>query len=564
MKISSIPRSLVWGVLLLGAGTAVTIDELNEQAHNQEVAERLDDADARNKELLRENAVRTEAFNAAIARLDAANKNQDTRIAGLDETNTNQDTRIAGLDEANTNQDTKIASLGSELDLVNENLAKGLTRVDTDLATGLIAAALNNQEERGKLAYAISELAKSNALTDETVKTLTASIKALDGRTDVALAYSRVAKYSVDLTISNNGVNPFDKSKKETGTSKGAGILIATKEDGSGGYILTNNHNINGMTKRVTHTETRPDGSSFFQSGPLKLDFQEAEIRFSNGDTVKGKVYEYVDGTGKIVKAVDEKRDLALIEFTGPIPKGMTPATVALNTPEKGTPLIAVGNPHGMNQTLSTGEFSSYARIRKEENHRGLTLEINPTKGNDIFKYVAYNGKITGGNSGGPLAIFETGELVGLNTLGSQHGGYHFAVSAEEIADTVKGWLPDHKESEGLLSFSPVRAQKPLIAPRPIPDNFVIPASLPKDLDIDRFFPDFDMPNLDSLIPRDLKRKRAVPKIEEPKITPIPDKGTGLKIERKRLFPTKVDQSIAKNGLRGTLPGQTHVYRQHG
>jgi Do/DeqQ family serine protease len=177
-------------------------------------------------------------------------------------------------------------------------------------------------------------------------------------------------------------------------TSLGSGVII----DGSG-LILTNNHVIK--------------------------DADEITVKFANKQEAKGKVV----GT-------DPKSDLAVIRVST---KEDLPV-VALGDSDAlhvGEWAIAIGNPFGLDHTLTVGVISATGRsevgIAAYENFIQTDASINP------------------GNSGGPLLNIR-GEVIGINTaIVASAQGIGFAIpvnmARKVMNDLVKkgrvtrGWL---------------------------------------------------------------------------------------------------------------------------
>ena len=102
-----------------------------------------------------------------------------------------------------------------------------------------------------------------------------------------------------------------------------------------------------------------------------------------------------------------------------------------------GDPAIAIGNPFGLERTLTTGVISAVKRTIQAPN----SFEID-----DVLQTDA---PINPGNSGGPL-IDATGKVIGINSQIATGGsgsngsvGIGFAVPI----DTAKQIIPDLKQS---------------------------------------------------------------------------------------------------------------------
>ena len=150
------------------------------------------------------------------------------------------------------------------------------------------------------------------------------------------------------------------------GGGQGSGVIVS-----SDGYVLTNNHVIDGAREV---TVTLPDKREF---------------------------------KGKIVGA-DPKTDLAVVKI-----EGQNLPTVAWGDATKlqvGEYVLAVGNPFGLNSTVTLGIVSALGRGRM-----GIT---------QYEDFIQTDAAINPGNSGGAL-VNTRGELVGINTaIFSQTGGY--------------------------------------------------------------------------------------------------------------------------------------------
>ncbi|HET7341941.1 MAG TPA: Do family serine endopeptidase [Methylomirabilota bacterium] len=175
----------------------------------------------------------------------------------------------------------------------------------------------------------------------------------------------------------------------------GSGFVI-----NAGGYILTNNHVV--------------DGAS------------DIRVKFSDGRELAAKV------VGR-----DDKTDVALIKVDASglpvIPLGDS------SKMEVGEPVLAVGNPFGLEQTVTTGIVSA----------TGRTIGEGP-----YDDFIQTDASINPGNSGGPL-VNGRGEAIGINTaIVSGSGGsvgIGFAIPTNlakpvvtqlaQNGHVVRGWL---------------------------------------------------------------------------------------------------------------------------
>jgi serine protease Do len=191
--------------------------------------------------------------------------------------------------------------------------------------------------------------------------------------------------------------NPFSETPgrwKEQ--SLGSGVIVTDD-----GYIITNNHVI------------------------------------EHADEIKVTLYDKRSFKGKVI-GTDPKTDIALIKIKA---KGLP--SIPWTDSEKlkvGEFVLAIGNPFGLNHTVTMGIVSAIGRANV-----GIA---------DYEDFIQTDAAINPGNSGGPLVNIQ-GELVGINTaIFSRSGGYQgvgFAVPSNMVrliveqlrtnGKVVRGWL---------------------------------------------------------------------------------------------------------------------------
>jgi S1-C subfamily serine protease len=194
-------------------------------------------------------------------------------------------------------------------------------------------------------------------------------------------------------TQTSSPFDPFGGTQKSEAT--GSGFVIDAAGD-----ILTNNHVIDGA----------PDGG--------------VTVQFADKKTVKAKVV----GT-------DPSTDLALLKVD---PEGLDLKALPLGSSKDvhvGDPTIAIGNPFGLDRTLTTGVVSALQR------------QIQAPNGFSIKDVIQTDAAINPGNSGGPL-IDSAGRVIGINSQIETGGngssgsvGIGFAVpidTAKQILESLK------------------------------------------------------------------------------------------------------------------------------
>ena|SRR5436305_165356 len=185
--------------------------------------------------------------------------------------------------------------------------------------------------------------------------------------------------------------NPFGEPEVESGgTATGSGFAIDTE-----GHILTNNHVIEGASK--------------------------VEVKL--GDSEKEYEAEVV-GT-------DPGTDIALLKVEAPA-KELHPLTLGHSSEvEVGDPVVAIGNPFGLDRTVTSGIVSALQR------------QIQAPNGFSINHVIQTDAAINPGNSGGPL-IDAGGAVIGINSQiatgggGDGNVGIGFAIPIDTIRAEIK------------------------------------------------------------------------------------------------------------------------------
>jgi len=181
------------------------------------------------------------------------------------------------------------------------------------------------------------------------------------------------AVVSIDTVAEREVQNPFSgmfgmpmAPQRQMMQGKGSGVIISAD-----GYILTNNHVVAGA--------------------------QQITVRLKDGRTFKGV---------RVIGA-DRRTDLAVIKLNA----AHLPFAQLGNSDEMrvGDWAIAVGNPLGLENTVTVGVISALGRKEQAE-------------GQQLENMIQTDAAINPGNSGGALANIQ-GQLIGINTMIATTGG---------------------------------------------------------------------------------------------------------------------------------------------
>jgi S1-C subfamily serine protease len=123
-------------------------------------------------------------------------------------------------------------------------------------------------------------------------------------------------------------------------------------------------------------------------------------------------------------------KDLAVLKIDAP-PERLRPLTIGTsNDLLVGQKVFAIGNPFGLDQTLTTGIISA------------LDRQIAAVTGRAIRGMVQTDAAINPGNSGGPL-LDSAGRLIGVNTaIYGGSGGTYIGIGFAVPVDTVNQVVP--------------------------------------------------------------------------------------------------------------------------
>jgi serine protease Do len=224
----------------------------------------------------------------------------------------------------------------------------------------------------------------------------------------VNISSSKVVKARHEMSQMNpffqqffgDGQGPFQAPRDRREKSLGSGVIVSPE-----GYILTNNHVVDGAT--------------------------EVKVTLSDKHEYDARII----GT-------DPKTDIAVLKIDAP---NLKPVALADSSKvEVGDTALAIGDPFGVGQTVTRGIISATGR-------GNLGIE-------DYEDFIQTDAPINPGNSGGAL-INDRGELVGINTAILTHSegseGIGFAVPANLARQVMDQILKKGKVVRAYMGILP-------------------------------------------------------------------------------------------------------------
>ena len=228
--------------------------------------------------------------------------------------------------------------------------------------------------------------------------------------------YQEVSPSVVFIEVTEGATQSAPRTRRQSGQPfqfpprQGSGSGFVWDKQG---HIVTNNHVVDGATS--------------------------IKVTFSDGATVTGKVV----GT-------DPNSDLAVIQVSVPA-SGLQPVTLADSTQVKvGQIAIAIGNPFGLENTMTVGYVSAVGR--------SLPVQSSASRASySIPDIIQTDAPINPGNSGGVL-LDRRGQVVGVtNAIASSGGassGVGFAIPAATVARVVPALISGGRVSYSWLGVS--------------------------------------------------------------------------------------------------------------
>ena len=246
--------------------------------------------------------------------------------------------------------------------------------------------------------------------TNQTTSTPNLTQVSLKGYSDTAVYAANKVLPSIVSIYVDYSVNYFGRT--QTASGQGSGVIISND-----GYILTNNHVISSA-----------DSSSYYE--------------VSKANSIKVKLYgDDTEYEAKIIGS-DETTDLAVIKIEK---DGLTTAEFGdSNSVQVGEFVLAVGDPYGLEHTVTAGIISAL--------NRKVTVD------GVEYKVMQADCAINSGNSGGAF-VNSQGQVIGIATLklsGNGIEGVSFAIPINDTISVYKELIENGKISRPYIGFKGV------------------------------------------------------------------------------------------------------------
>ena len=254
-----------------------------------------------------------------------------------------------------------------------------------------------------------------------------------------------------------------------TGNCQTAAVTPASFTQTTGTHNLVHNLSLTGLFKQVensvvqiTSTVSNPNMQIIINGNPLEgqttrlgsgvVYDKQGHIITNNHVVGNAKTVDvtFVDGNTYVAKVIgtDPFSDIAIIQLTDDFSaENVMPLVIANSSSlQVGQQIVAIGNPFGLSDTMTTGIVSQMGRLLP-----------NPDTGFSTPNAVQTDAAINPGNSGGPLLNMQ-GQVVGINTaINSATGefsGVGFAVPSSTILREMPTLIQNGCYSHAWLGIS--------------------------------------------------------------------------------------------------------------
>ncbi|OLE41476.1 MAG: trypsin [Thaumarchaeota archaeon 13_1_20CM_2_39_20] len=231
---------------------------------------------------------------------------------------------------------------------------------------------------------------------------------------------------------------------------------------------------------QITSTVSTVDNSIIINGQPLQGQSSRLGSGFvydkegriiTNNHVVEGSKtvdVTFIDGNTYTAKVVgtDPDNDIAVIQIIDSYSdENLIPLTLGNSSElEVGQPAIAIGNPFGLSDTMTTGIVSQVGRLLPNEN-----------VGFSIPDVIQVDAAINPGNSGGPLLNLQ-GQVIGMNTAiktsTGDFAGIGFAIPSNSINRVVPVLIKNGNYSHPYLGIAGTSMNPHISLANGLPRNF--------------------------------------------------------------------------------------------
>jgi S1-C subfamily serine protease len=268
-------------------------------------------------------------------------------------------------------------------------------------------------------------------------------VSALDQEESKRIAiFERTSPSVVFLDTYTERRDTFSPNVMEVPLGSGSGFIWDDK-----GHIVTNYHLVrNSQIAQVAILTSAKDRKGLPPDSVPAVQPYSTSMRPTSVLSVGSPGGNYMRSFYKAtVVGVDPTKDIAVLKVEAP-PSLLRPIAVGSSKGLKvGQQALAIGNPFGLDHTLTVGIISGTGR------------EVRSPIGRPITNVIQTDASINPGNSGGPL-LDSSGKLIGMNTAiyspSGASAGIGFAIPVDTVKAIVETLIRDGKVVRPVLGIS--------------------------------------------------------------------------------------------------------------
>jgi S1-C subfamily serine protease len=198
-------------------------------------------------------------------------------------------------------------------------------------------------------------------------------------------------------------------------------VQITSKVSTVNPYIIINGSPLENQSTRLGSGFVYDDAGHIITNNHVVAGAQIVDVRFVDGNIYSAKVI----GT-------DPSNDIAVLQITDDFSEEhVIPLILGDSSAlEVGQQIIAIGNPFGLSNTMTTGIVSQVGRLLP-----------NREAGFSIPNVIQTDAAINPGNSGGPMLNLQ-GHVIGINTAIQSTTGEFSGIGFAVPSDTIKRIVP--------------------------------------------------------------------------------------------------------------------------
>lgn len=213
-------------------------------------------------------------------------------------------------------------------------------------------------------------------------------------------------------------------------------VQITSKVSEKNQYIIINGDPLERESSRLGSGFVYDKEGRIITNHHVVADAKEVDVRFIDGNIYSAKVI-----------GSDPFNDIAVLQISDDFSdENLFPLLLGDSSQlEVGEPVIAVGNPYGLSDTMTSGIISQKGRLLP-----------NQASGFSISNVIQTDAAINPGNSGGPL-LDMSGNVIGINTaiqsMTGEFSGIGFAIPSNTVKKVVPELIKNGKYSHPWLGI---------------------------------------------------------------------------------------------------------------